>query len=260
MVCTSVLPAPSIASCRRLRTSWPMLRPPRAGAVRQRRGHVLEAVDAGDLLDEVDLARHVERAPGRRAGAAAVPPLDVEAEPVEDRAALLRAHVDARHRQHAPRAQVIQAGSGRSPCTSIGSGGERRARDLDEQPRGRAVRDRGERAGRRPSRSGSRPPCAGPMRRRRAHDEPRSNDAASSTTSRGLVVDLGVRAAHDARRCPTGRRRRRSRASRGRARAPCRRACVSCSPGAGPARDELVPGDAGEVVGVQRAVRGRAAT
>jgi hypothetical protein len=56
-------------------------------ALRQREGHLLEPVDADDLLDHVDLARHVARTPGRD-GDDAGPLLDLEAEPLEDPALL----------------------------------------------------------------------------------------------------------------------------------------------------------------------------
>ena len=66
----------------------------RAAARGKRDGQPVEAVDAGDLLDQVGLALHVAVAPGghSRAQAAVAGALDVEAEPVED-----RLHAVARH-------------------------------------------------------------------------------------------------------------------------------------------------------------------
>ena len=102
MVCTSVLPAPSIASCRRLRTSWPVLRPP----VRAPLGSVagtcsrpwMRATSSTRSISRVtSSARHVggrARKPSRRS----------TSKPSRSRIAPLSSalDVDARHRQHAP--------------------------------------------------------------------------------------------------------------------------------------------------------------
>ena len=203
-------------------------------------------------------ARHV----GGRAHVKPCPPLDVEAEPLEDRdrspPRSRRAPVTSA-RARAQRDPAPARGGRR--CTSIGSGGERRARDLDEQPRGRAVRDRGERGV---------DALLEPVRRLRAQpeapascagSEPRRSSPPRARPSRVLVADLGVGAAHDARDARAGRRRPRSRASSGveRALLAVERASAS-RPAARAARSARAPRDRAR--GRRRAAgcRGRAST
>ena len=125
---------------------------------RQRERHLLEAVDADDLLDHVDLARDVARAPGRH-GDDARALLDLEAEPLEDPALL-----DERDLEPGDARRCAPAAAA-SPAAPAGRPGRRsRPRSAPSSAR-RAARSRRSRparrgTGRRPSPSGSSPRCA----------------------------------------------------------------------------------------------------
>ena len=226
MVCTSVLPAPSIASCRRLRTSWPVLRPP----VRAPLGSVAGTCSR-PWMRATSSTRSISRvtSSARHVGGRARKPSDGEAESLEDRPALRGADVDARHRQHTPGAQRDPRRLGQVAVHVDRLGCERRARDLDEQPRRRAVRDRGERRI---------DALLEPVRRLRAQpDAPGRAQHRAAVERRRLEHDVAGRRPRSRRRPrpsrprrPTGRRRARSRASRDRARAPCRRAWSATRP------------------------------
>ena len=85
----------------------------------KRERHLLEPVDAGDLLDQVDLAGHVAGAPGRDRDRPSSP-RDLEAEPLEDRRAARRAGISS------PTSASVRSGrsrvtgrAGSSPWTSL---------------------------------------------------------------------------------------------------------------------------------------------
>ena len=84
-VIASCRPAPASASSTRRRSACSRVRPPLVAGRGRVAGMLVEPVDAPDLLHEVDLAGHVERAPGRhRRRVPAVDRLRREAQAVED--------------------------------------------------------------------------------------------------------------------------------------------------------------------------------
>ena len=97
----------------------------------QRERHLLEAVDADDLLDDVDLARDVAGAPGRD-GDDAGPLLDLEAEPLEDPALVGERHVDARDGVGALGPQPRHGADGQIALL-VDLAGPARLRQVDEQ-------------------------------------------------------------------------------------------------------------------------------
>ena len=169
--------------------------------------------EARDLLDEVDLARDVARAPGRRRDVAVAATLEAEA--LEDRAARRSAISRPISCVRALGPEADRRGrSGSSPCTSVVAG-PARAGELDEQLRSRGRRPARRGTGRRPSPSGSSPPCAGAGARRCARSPSGSKFAASSSTVVVAVGDLRLLAAHDPGERDRRARRRRSRGPRG---------------------------------------------
>ena len=114
-----------------------MSRPDGALARRQRRRQLVEAVDAGDLLDQVRLALDVGVAPGRHA-----PPVSrvLEAEPLEDLGHALRRDALAEQPLHALLAQPDHARLRRVRVDVDRAGHEARAAQLDHQPSGEPLR------------------------------------------------------------------------------------------------------------------------
>ena len=112
-------------------------------------------LEARDLLDEVDLARHVARAPGRHAEAAV---RLLEAELHEDRRLLVGGDVEAEHGIRPLRAQLDHRRLGQRRL-HVGVPGPARALRGRRSAGSPALRRDRRGAGRRPSPSGSSPRC-----------------------------------------------------------------------------------------------------
>ena len=212
---------------------------------------MLEPVDPRDLFDDVDLARHVERAPARREHPQLVAlALDLEAQAVEDRGAPVGSDVDAGHGAHPAGAQDdplayrdITAQVDRIRCLC-------RARELDEHARCGAVRDRRQRGV---------DALLEAVRGLGADAEPSCRAEDRSALERGRlehdlsdrVRDLGVGASHhagDARRAAGMRDHERLRIEHATLVVERRqRLARACAP-----RDQGVPGEAFAIVRVQR--------
>ena len=148
----------------------------------------------GDLLDEVDLPRHVTCPPGRHRH---LPAVELEPEPIEDRALLGVADLEADQLPRALRAER-DAGSLRQPVVDVGVARQLRPRQVDEEP----AREDGRRLGR--VRIDSLLPLVRPLRAEREalgrlqHADRLEVRSLEQHLARSLL-DLGVEATHDRR-------------------------------------------------------------
>ena len=157
----------------------------------QRERHGVEP-EARDLLDDVDLARHVARAPRRHDDAVAVA---LEAEPAEDRVLPLGRRLDADHLVGPRRPEATTGRSGSSPCTSV-CAVQVAPGQLEQQPVASSAAGLGE------VRVDALLPAvralgAQPQPLGRAEDAVRLEVRGLEQHARRRVADLGLLAAHD---------------------------------------------------------------